>query len=841
MTKQDEQVCVVKGWQEGPVIDESTLSDDLTRHFYYTLGRDVVGESQLYLYHALALTIRDRLVARCRETNQQIKQQKRRKTAYLSLEFLMGRALGNAVLNLDLESQVTTALQAYCTELENVEQAEHDAGLGNGGLGRLAACFLDSCASLALPVVGYGIRYEYGMFNQSIKEGNQIEQPDNWLREGHPWELSAPEQAKRVKFSGYVQSYTDKFGREHRQWVSSQDVLAVPYDVPIPGYKNNIVNTLRLWKSEATDEFNLAEFNAGSYSEAVAQKNLAEQITMVLYPNDSSENGKELRLRQQYFLSSASIQDVLSQWIDQYGDNFTEFAQHHVFQLNDTHPSIAVAELMRILVDDHELDWDQAWSITTKTMAYTNHTLLPEALEKWSVSLFAKLLPRILEIIYEINARFLAEVARHWPGDVQKQRDLSLIEEGGEPQIRMAFLAIVGSYSVNGVAALHTQLLTAGLFKDFYALWPEKFNNKTNGVTPRRWLAYCNPSLSHIISEKIGKDWVGDFAQIAQLRRFYDDPQFHVTWQQAKRENKQRLVDLVKQRCGVEFDINMLFDVQVKRIHEYKRQLLNVLHVIHLYDRIRRGDTQGMVPRCVLLGGKAAPGYMMAKKIIKLINNVAEVINKDPEVSQYLRVAFLPNYNVTAMETICPATDLSEQVSTAGKEASGTGNMKFMMNGALTIGTLDGANIEIRDAVGAENFFLFGAQAEHVDEIKAHYNPCEIIANNPDLNSVMHLLESGHFNLFEPGLFDDVISSIKSKDDAWLTAHDFASYIAAQREVDKAYADQTYWTQMSILNTAASGLFSSDRTIGQYCDDIWHLTPLDTSQQTVKTNTDTNS
>ncbi|NWL17361.1 glycogen/starch/alpha-glucan phosphorylase [Pseudoalteromonas sp. Scap03] len=838
MTKQDKQVCVVKSWQEGPLIDESTLSDDLTRHFYYTLGRDVVGESQLYLYHALALTIRDRLVARCRDTNKQIKQHKRRKTAYLSLEFLMGRALGNAVLNLDLEAQVSTALQAYCTELENVEQAEHDAGLGNGGLGRLAACFLDSCASLALPVVGYGIRYEYGMFNQSIKEGNQVEQPDNWLREGHPWELSAPEQAKRVKFSGYVQSYTDKFGREHRQWVSSQDVLAVPYDVPIPGYKNNIVNTLRLWKSEATDEFNLAEFNAGSYSEAVAQKNLAEQITMVLYPNDSSENGKELRLRQQYFLSSASIQDVLSQWIEQYGDDFTDFAQHHVFQLNDTHPSIAVAELMRILVDDHELDWDQAWNITTKTMAYTNHTLLPEALEKWSVALFAKLLPRILEIIFEINARFLAEVARHWPGDVQKQRDLSLIEEGEEPQIRMAFLAIVGSYSVNGVAALHTQLLTAGLFKDFYSLWPEKFNNKTNGVTPRRWLAYCNPGLSHIISEKIGKDWVGDFAKISQLRRFYDDPQLHVTWQQAKRQNKQRLVDLVKQKCGVEFDVNMLFDVQVKRIHEYKRQLLNVLHVIHLYDRIRRGDTQGMVPRCVLLGGKAAPGYMMAKKIIKLINNVAEVINKDPEVSMFLRVAFLPNYNVTAMETICPATDLSEQVSTAGKEASGTGNMKFMMNGALTIGTLDGANIEIRDAVGAENFFLFGAQAEHIDEIKAHYNPSEIIANNPDLNNVMHLLESGHFNLFEPGLFDDVINCIKSKDDAWLTAHDFASYISAQREVDKAYADQTYWTQMSILNTAASGLFSSDRTIGQYCDDIWHLTPLDTTHQIVKTNTD---
>ena len=476
MVKQSDQVCVVKGWQEGPVIDESTLKDDLTRHFYYTLGRDKVGESQHYLYHALALTIRDRLVARCRETNQQIKQEKRRKTAYLSLEFLMGRALGNAVLNLDLDEQVSSALQEYCTTIETIEDAEHDAGLGNGGLGRLAACFLDSCASLALPVIGYGLRYEYGMFNQSIKDGNQIEQPDNWLREGHPWELSAPEHAKRVKFGGYVQSYTDKFGREHRQWMGSQDVLAVPYDVPVPGYKNNIVNTLRLWKSEATDEFNLTEFNAGSYSEAVAQKNLAEQITMVLYPNDSSENGKELRLRQQYFLSSASIQDVVDQWVSQHGESFSDFADFHVFQLNDTHPSIAVAELMRILIDDYELNWNDAWKITTKTMAYTNHTLLPEALEKWSVSLFSKLLPRILEIVYEINARFLAQVAQQWPGDVEKQRALSLIEEGDEPQIRMAYLAIVGSYSVNGVAALHTELLKAGLFKEFYALWPDKCN-----------------------------------------------------------------------------------------------------------------------------------------------------------------------------------------------------------------------------------------------------------------------------------------------------------------------------------------------------------------------------
>lgn len=829
MTKQDKQVCVVKGWEAGPAIDESTLKDDLTRHFYYTLGRDAVGESQLYLYHALALTIRDRLVARCRETNVQIKQPKRRKTAYLSLEFLMGRALGNAILNLDLEEQVASALQEYCTEIETIEQAEHDAGLGNGGLGRLAACFLDSCASLALPVIGYGIRYEYGMFNQSIKDGHQIEQPDNWLREGHPWELSAPEQAKRVKFSGYVQTYTDKFGREHRQWISTQDVLAVPYDVPIPGYKNNVVNTLRLWKSEATDEFNLTEFNAGSYSEAVAQKNLAEQITMVLYPNDSSENGKELRLRQQYFLSSASIQDIVDQWVTQQGECFDEFAQFHVFQLNDTHPSIAVAELMRILLDDYALDWDEAWHITTNTMAYTNHTLLPEALEKWPVSLFAKLLPRILDIIYEINARFLALVAQHWPGDVDKQRTLSLIEEGDEPHVRMAYLAIVGSYSVNGVAALHTKLLKGGLFKEFYALWPDKFNNKTNGVTPRRWLAHCNRELSSLISEKIGTQWVRDFAQISQLRRFYDDQTFHAQWQAVKRNNKQRLADLVKESCHVDFDISMMFDVQVKRIHEYKRQLLNVLHVIHLYERIRRGDTNGLVPRCVLLGGKAAPGYHMAKKVIKLINNVADVVNKDPQVSAFLRVAFLPNYNVSAMEIICPATDLSEQISTAGKEASGTGNMKFMMNGALTIGTLDGANIEIRDAVGADNFFLFGAQAEQVDDIKAHYDPCGIIQQSEDLNRVMQLLESGHFNLFDPGLFDDIIAAIKSPRDPWLVAYDFDTYIEAQNQVEQAYDDQTYWTQMSILNTAASGLFSSDRTIGQYCDDIWHLQPLNTN------------
>ncbi|QUI61081.1 glycogen/starch/alpha-glucan family phosphorylase [Pseudoalteromonas sp. A22] len=826
MANKSAPVCVVKHWQDAPKIDENTLSDDLTRHFYYTLGRDKVGESRLYLYHALALTIRDRLVARCRATKEHIKSKKTRKAAYLSLEFLMGRALSNAVLNLDLEEQVQAALQEYCTELEEVAQAEHDAGLGNGGLGRLAACFLDSCASLALPVVGYGLRYEFGMFNQTCEQGHQVEQPDNWLREGHPWELAAPEQARRVKFFGHVEVHTDKNGRQHREWLDTQDILAVPYDVPVPGYRNEVVNTLRLWKSEATDEFDLNEFNAGSYSEAVAKKNLAEQITMVLYPNDASENGKELRLRQQYFLSSASLQDVIATWVEQYGDDFSDFADYHVFQLNDTHPSIAVAELMRILLDDYELEWDAAWKITTSTMAYTNHTLLPEALERWSVSLFERLLPRLLEIIYEINARFLSEVAMKWPGDIEKQRALSLIEESSHPQIRMAYLAIVGSYSVNGVAALHTELLKAGLFNDFYQLCPEKFNNKTNGVTPRRWLSHCNPELARLISDKIGEGWQADFSKISELRRFYDNHAFQKQWLTVKQNNKQRLAELIAHECQVEFDPTMMFDVQVKRIHEYKRQLLNVLHVIHLYDRICRGDVAELVPRCVLFGGKAAPGYYMAKKIIKLINNVANVINNDPAARPYLRVAFMPNYNVSKMEVICPATDLSEQISTAGKEASGTGNMKFMMNGAITIGTLDGANIEIRECVGADNFYLFGVTAEQAQQVRQNYQPLKIIESNNDLKRVMALLESGHFNLFEPNIFDDVINSIKSSTDPWLVAQDFPSYVESQEHAAQAYKDKEHWLRMSILNTAASGKFSSDRTIQDYSDDIWRLSPM---------------
>ena len=804
-------------------MDQEHVTEDLNRHFRLTLGRDEVGDSHRYLFYALALTIRDRLIERWRATRDERNESRPKRINYLSMEFLMGRALSNAVTNLDLEEPVRRALHNYGCSLEQVEQEELDAGLGNGGLGRLAACFLDSCACLSLPVTGYGIRYEYGMFHQKIDNGYQVECPDHWLRDGNPWEIESPENTVRIKFFGYTDYYEDQAGKQRARWVHTQDVLAVPYDVPVPGYRNDIVNTLRLWKSEATDEFDLEEFNAGSYTEAVAAKNLAEQITMVLYPNDASENGKELRLRQQYFLASASLQDVLHRWVKYNGVDFGRFAEKTGFQLNDTHPTIAVAELMRLLMDDYMLGWDEAWKITNSTMAYTNHTLLPEALERWPVALLRELLPRLLDIIYEINARFLVQVAQHWPGDTARERRMSIIEEGEYPQVRMAYLAIVGSFSVNGVAALHTELLKEGLFSDFYQLWPQKFNNKTNGVTPRRWLAHCNPGLTALVSEVIGDRWITDLDEIARLRPFADNDDFRLRWRSVKRANKAQLVEMVQRECRVEFDPEMLFDVQVKRIHEYKRQLLNVLHAIHLYDRVVRGDVEGLQPRCILIGGKAAPGYAMAKTIIKLVNNVAAVINADARLKPWLRMAFLPNYCVTAMEVICPGTDLSEQISTAGKEASGTGNMKFMMNGALTIGTLDGANIEIREAVGNDNFFLFGLDAHQVSAARRDYNPDSLIAADEAFTRVMTLLESGHFNLFEPGIFDPVIGSIRSRDDAWMTAADFRGYLEAQQRVSAAYRDTESWTRMSIFNTAASGRFSSDRTIGDYSREIWGL------------------
>ena len=828
VNKKKRTVINAPGLSELPPLapDSSGIVHDYRRYFTYTLGQNKYCHSVKYFYKALALTVRDRLMERWKLTRYTYIESNCKRGYYLSLEFLMGRTLGNAMLNLGITDSATQAMNDLGINLEDLAEAEIDAGLGNGGLGRLAACFLDSCATLQLPVMGYGIRYEYGMFRQRIVNGRQIEEPDHWLRDGNPWEQERPEYTQRVRFGGRTEQQRGEEGELHVRWVDSHDVLAVPYDIPIPGYRNGTVNTLRLWKAAATDAFDLGEFNAGDYAESVATKNEAENITMVLYPNDASENGKVLRLRQQYFLASASLQDVVERWVMVRKGDFTLFAEHNCFQLNDTHPSCAVPELMRILMDDQGMNWDEAWGITCKTMAYTNHTLLPEALEKWPLPLFGQLLPRILEIILEINARFMAEVSSHWPGDIDRMRRMSIIEEGSVPQIRMAYLAIVGSFSINGVAALHSQLLIQGLFRDFYELWPQKFNNKTNGVTPRRWIARCNPGLSRLVSEKIGDGWISDLQQISKIAPLADDPIFRQQWHDIKQANKAQLSALVQANCKVVFNPEGLFDVQVKRIHEYKRQLLNILHVIHLYDRIKRGDTAGWTDRCVLIGGKAAPGYAMAKLIITLVNSVAKVVNADPAVGDRLKVAFLPNYSVSAMEVICPGSDLSEQLSTAGKEASGTGNMKFMMNGAITIGTLDGANIEIREEVGEENFFMFGLTSEEVDDLRNHYDPHAIICGDNDLQRVMNLLRCGHFNLFEAGLFDPIINAICSPHDPWMVASDFRSFVDAQQQVAAAYQDRERWTRMSILNTACSGKFSTDRTITDYNDEIWHLNPL---------------
>ena len=811
-----------------PVLEMGTeaIFEDFTSHFGRTLGRRYIRAQSPFVYQALVYAVRDRLMERWISTNIAVRKADDRRVFYLSLEFLMGRLLKNALLNLDIEDACERALQRLGVKLDAVLESEHEAGLGNGGLGRLAACFLDSCATLRLPVVGYGLRYEYGMFRQRIDNGHQVEDPDPWLREGFPWEIERFELAQVVRFGGRKETSRDDNGKEFSRWVDTHDVLAVPFDIPVPGYRNDIVNTLRLWSAKATDAFDLEEFNAGSYTDAVAAKNDAENITMVLYPNAASENGKELRLRQQYFLASASLKDTLRQWVARHGDDFSNFAANNCYQLNDTHPAIAVPELTRLLIDDYGLSWDTAWNITRQTMAYTNHTLLPEALECWPVEMFAWMLPRLMEVIYKINKQFLAEVEQRWPGDRDRLRRMSLIQEGHQPMIRMANLAIVGSYSVNGVAELHSRLLRRGLFRDFSDLWPEKFNSKTNGVTQRRWLAACNPGLSKLITTTIGDGWITEMEELRKLETYADDAEFQTLWRNAKLANKLRLATLVESRTEVSINAGMLFDVQVKRIHEYKRQLLNVLHVIHLYDRIQRGDAENEPPRAVIIGGKAAPGYEMAKMIIKFANEVARVINADPVTEDRLRLVFIPNYNVSTMEVICPAADLSEQISTAGKEASGTGNMKFMMNGAITIGTLDGANIEIREAVGADNFFLFGLTVEEAEAQRRNYNPQAIIDSDADFSRVMHLVESARFDCSAAGVLGSVIHAIKNPSDPWMTAADFRAFVDAQQSVCDAYLDVERWTRMSILNTAASGGFSTDRTMRDYNRDIWQLKPI---------------
>ncbi len=804
-------------------VDGPALRSDVQRHLGITYGRDEHQTNDYYRYLAVVHTVRDRLMERWKATHAAYYAADSRRGYYLSMEFLMGRALGNAALNLELEDSLRTALSELGMTLEELVEQEADAGLGNGGLGRLAACFLDSCATLQLPVMGYGLRYEYGMFRQRIIQGYQVEEPDHWLAHGVPWELERPEYAQRVHFGGHSEFYQDEHGVTRVRWAETQDVLAIPYDVPIPGYRNGTVNTLRLWRSTATEEFNLDEFNQGDYVAAVASKHGAENISQVLYPNDKSENGKELRLRQQYFLASASLKDILRRYVRVHGTDFSRFAELNVMQLNDTHPTVAVPELMRLLMDVYHLSWDEAWTIVSTSTAYTNHTLLPEALEKWSVDLFRRLLPRVLDIIFEINARFMRQIAFKWPGDTARQSRMSIIEDGPHPQVRMAWLAIVGSFSVNGVAALHSDLLTKTLLKDFHALTPTKFNNKTNGVTQRRWMALCNPGLSTLIDDTIGDGWRTDLAKLHDLIPHANKADFRAQFAAIKLANKVDLARIVKAECGVTFDPTAMFDVQVKRIHEYKRQLLNALHVVHLYDRLKRGDTQNWTNRCVLFGGKAAPGYAMAKQIIKLIGNIADVVNNDPDIGGRLSVAYIPNYRVSLMERICPAADLSEQISTAGKEASGTGNMKFMMNGALTIGTLDGANIEIREEVGDEHFFLFGKTTDEITTLRPTYDPKAVIAENADLARVLELLGSGHFNQIEPGIFNDILSSLSEWGDYWLTCADFGDYLRAQGEAATAYRDQDRWVRSAIMNTACSGKFSTDRTMHDYNREIWKL------------------
>jgi starch phosphorylase len=808
-----------------PMTADSILKD-FTHYFGRMLGRQTIQTKSPFLYQAVVFAARDRLMERWARTRKATQRNDKRRVAYLSLEFLMGRLLRNALLNLAIEDATAEALERLGLNLEDVYERERDAGLGNGGLGRLAACFLDSCATMSLPVIGYGIRYHYGMFHQRIDNGYQVEEPDSWLREGFPWEIERIEFAQTVRFGGRSALYADATGRTRYAWIETQDVLAIPFDIPIPGYRNDVVNTLRLWSASATDAFDLGHFNDGSYAEAVAEQNAAENITMVLYPNAATENGQELRLKQQYFLVSASLQDQLRNWTAAHGDDFSQYAEKNRFQLNDTHPALAVAELMRLLVDEYAMGWDRAWAIISKTMAYTNHTLLPEALEMWPVSMFRRLLPRLLDIIYEINARFIVEISQRWPGDNDRIARMSLIQEGSDPMIRMAYLAIVGSFSVNGVAELHSKLLREGLFRDFAEMWPEKFNNKTNGVTQRRWLAACNKDLARLITDKIGDGWTTELSELEKLKKFANNKTFHKAWRAVKLKNKIRLARDIEAKTGLQVDPATLFDVQVKRIHEYKRQLLNLLHAVHLYEVIRRGNGDVVAPRTIIIGGKAAPGYVMAKNIIKCINNVARVINSDPATEGKLQLIFYPDYNVSAMEIICPAADLSAQISTAGKEASGTGNMKFMMNGAVTIGTLDGANVEIREAVGDENFFLFGLTVEEIAARRGAYNPQAIIDEDEDFSRVMKLIESGHFNRFEPGIFDDVLRSIREPADAWMTAADFRGFVNAQAAVDEAYRDVDRWTRMSILNTASSGQFSTDRTMRDYNEGIWGLEPI---------------
>ena len=806
-------------------MSSATLKRAFLNNLFYVQGKFSALATMNDYYMALAYAVRDRLLQRWIDTAAIYTREGSRTVAYFSAEFLMGPHLGNNLINLGIYEEAKQAITELGLDLDELLEQEEEPGLGNGGLGRLAACYLDSLATLEIPSLGYGIRYEFGIFDQDIHNGWQIERTDKWLRFGNPWEIARPEWAVEVKLGGRTDHYVNEAGRYRVRWIPDQVIKGVPYDTPLLGYQTNTANTLRLWTAEAPESFDFEAFNSGDYLGAVYQKVVSENISKVLYPNDDSSQGKELRLTQQFFFVSCSLQDMFRILFGQKLP-LEKFHEKFAVQLNDTHPAIAVAELMRLLMDVRHLDWDQAWSITQKTFAYTNHTLLPEALERWPVNLFGKLLPRHLEIIYEINRRFLDEVRIKFPDDEARLTRMSMIDESGERYIRMAHLACVGSHAINGVAALHTELLKQDVLQDFYEMYPQKFQNKTNGVTPRRFMVLSNPKLTQLITDKIGDRWTKHLDNLKQLEPFADDLSFHKEWQQCKLNSKQALANYIEQHNGIQVDPHSMFDILAKRFHEYKRQHLNALHIITLYNRIKANPNLDVTPRTFLFGGKAAPGYAMAKLIIKLITSVAEVINRDPDVRGRLKVVFLKDYNVKLAQRIYPAANLSEQISTAGKEASGTGNMKFALNGALTIGTLDGANVEIREEVGAENFFLFGLTAEQVYAKRASgYNPREYYHTNPELKLALDRIKSGFFSHGDTKLFQPLVDSLLNHDQYFLLA-DYQSYIDCQDQVGQAYQDQDRWTRMSILNAARMGKFSSDRAIQDYCQDIWRVEPV---------------
>lgn len=795
-------------------------------HLEYSLGKDKYSATRYDIYSALAYAVRDRMVERWLDTQQAYYHSDQKRVYYLSMEFLMGRTLENSLINLGCYDDFRNAITALGYNFEDIVDDEHDAGLGNGGLGRLAACFLDSMATMAIPAYGYGIRYEYGIFRQNIVDGAQVEIPDNWLRYRNPWELDRRDRLHPVKFNGRVVSSNDEKGRLQHHWIDTEDVMAMAYDTPIPGYQTRTVNTMRLWSAKSSREFDLKFFNQGNYIRAVEQKMHSENISKVLYPADDVIEGKELRFKQEYFLASATVHDVIYRFKKKHTD-LTLLPEKVAIQLNDTHPALAIPELMRVLIDLERLDWDVAWQIVLKTFAYTNHTILPEALEKWPIWFFEQILPRHLMIIYEINERFLGEVRSAFPGDVGKLERMSIIEEHWERKVRMANLCIIASHSVNGVAALHSEIIKNQLFHDFYQLYPTRFNNKTNGITQRRWLKKSNPLLANLISEKIGTSWVTKLDELTQLLPLADNPEFVSRWQQIKHTNKQSLAEYILKHNGISVDPASMFDCQVKRIHEYKRQLLNLLHIITLYNRIRENPDLDLVPRTFLFGGKAAPAYVIAKLIIQLIGAVGKQVNHDPLVRNRIKVVFLANYSVSLAEKIFPASDLSEQISTAGTEASGTGNMKFALNGALTIGTLDGATIEMMEEIGRDKMFIFGMTAPEVQTLRAKgYNPRDYYQHNPQLRQVIDMIAEGAFSPNEPGLFRPIADSLLNQGDQYMLLADYASYVACQEKVSELYRNPKAWARTSILNTARMGKFSSDRTIAEYAADIWDVAPF---------------